>query len=102
MSLLITGGTGYIGKKLTQKLMKKYNPIYSVGIEELDLLNYQEVLNFLKENNIKKIIHLGWKMDNDNTAIYDNVEALSNLIKASEEVQIEKIIFASTNNVYGT
>ena len=82
--------------------MKKYNPIYSVGIEELDLLNYQEVLNFLKENNIKKIIHLGWKMDNDNTAIYDNVEALSNLIKASEEVQIEKIIFASTNNVYGT
>ena len=102
MSLLITGGTGYIGKKLTQKLMKKYNPIYSVGIEELDLLNYQEVLNFLKENSIKKIIHLGWKMDNDNTAIYDNVEALSNLIKASEEVQIEKIIFTSTNNVYGT
>ena len=102
MSLLITGGTGYIGKRLTQKLMKKYNPIYSVGIEELDLLNYQEVLNFLKKNNINKIIHLGWKMDNDNATIYDNIEALNNLIKASEEVQVEKIIFASTNNVYGT
>lgn len=82
--------------------MKKYNPIYSVGIEELDLLNYQEVLNFLKKNNITKIIHLGWKMDNDNATIYDNIEALNNLIKASEEVQVEKIIFTSTNNVYGT
>lgn len=82
--------------------MKKYNPIYSVGIEELDLLNYTEVLNFLKRNNINKIIYLGWKMENNNEAIYDNIEALNNLIKASEEVQVEKIIFASTNNVYGT
>ena len=102
MSLLITGGTGYIGKKLTQKLMKKYNPIYSVGIEELDLQNYEEVLDFLKKNKIRKIIHLGWKMENNNEAIYDNIEALNNLLKASEEVQVEKIIFTSTNNVYGT
>ncbi|ATV69982.1 NAD-dependent epimerase/dehydratase family protein [Fusobacterium pseudoperiodonticum] len=102
MSLLITGGTGYIGKKLTQKLMGKYNPIYSVGIEELDLQNYVEVLDFLKKNKISKIIHLGWKMENNNEAIYDNIEALNNLLKASEEVQVEKIIFTSTNNVYGT
>ena len=102
MSLLITGGTGYIGKRLTQKLMKKYNSIYSVGIEELDLLNYLEVLNFLKENNIKKIIHLGWKIENGNGVIYDNIEALNNLVKASEEVQVEKFIFISGNNVYGT
>ena len=102
MSLLITGGTGYIGKKLTQKLMEKYNPIYSVGIEELDLQNYEEVLDFLKKNKIRKIIHLGWKMGNNNEAIYDNIEALNNLLKASEEVQVEKIIFTSTNNVYGT
>ncbi|WP_454943590.1 NAD-dependent epimerase/dehydratase family protein [Fusobacterium hwasookii] len=102
MSLLITGGTGYIGKKLTQKLMGKNNPIYSVGIEDLDLQNYIEVFDFLKENKISKIIHLGWKMENNNEAIYDNIEALNNLLKASEEVQVEKIIFTSTNNVYGT
>ena len=102
MSLLITGGTGYIGKKLTQKLMGQYNPIYSIGIEELDLQNYLEVLDFLKKNKISKIIHLGWKMENNNEAIYDNIEALNNLLKASEEVQVEKIIFTSTNNVYGT
>lgn len=82
--------------------MKKYNSIYSVGIEELDLLNYLEVLNFLKENNIKKIIHLGWKIENGNGVIYDNIEALNNLVKASEEVQVEKFIFISGNNVYGT
>ncbi len=82
--------------------MEKYNPIYSVGIEELNLQNYVEVLDFLKKNKIRKIIHLGWKMENNNKAIYDNIEALNNLLKASEEVQVEKIIFTSTNNVYGT
>jgi putative UDP-glucose 4-epimerase len=102
MSLLITGGTGYIGKKLVQQLRKKNSNVYSIGIEDLNLLNYGDTLNFLKENNIKKIIHLGWSMNNENSAIYDNIEAMSNLIKSCEEVQIEKFIFASTNNVYGT
>lgn len=82
--------------------MGKNNPIYSVGIEDLDLQNYMEVLDFLKENKISKIIHLGWKMENNNEAIYDNIESINNLLKASEEVQVEKIIFTSTNNVYGT
>jgi len=102
MSLLITGGTGYIGKKLVQQLRKKNSNVYSIGIEDLNLLNYGDTLNFLKENNIKKIIHLGWSMNNGNSAIYDNIEAMSNLIKSCEEIQIEKFIFASTNNVYGT
>ena len=94
MSLLITGGTGYIGKKLVQQLRKKNSNVYSIGIEDLNLLNYGDILNFLKENNIKKIIHLGWSMNNENSAIYDNIEAMSNLIKSCEEVQIEKFIFA--------
>ncbi|WP_374122552.1 NAD-dependent epimerase/dehydratase family protein [Leptotrichia hongkongensis] len=102
MSLLITGGTGYIGKKLVQQLRKKNSNVYSIGIEDLNLLNYGDTLNFLKENNIKKIIHLGWSMNNENSVIYDNIEAMSNLIKSCEEIQIEKFIFASTNNVYGT
>lgn len=85
-----------------QQLRKKNSNVYSIGIEDLNLLNYGDTLNFLKENNIKKIIHLGWSMSNENSAIYDNIEAMSNLIKSCEEVQIEKFIFASTNNVYGT
>ena len=85
-----------------QQLRKKNSNVYSIGIEDLNLLNYGDILNFLKENNIKKIIHLGWSMNNENSAIYDNIEAMSNLIKSCEEVQIEKFIFASTNNVYGT
>jgi putative UDP-glucose 4-epimerase len=102
MSLLITGGTGYIGKRLVRQLEKKYSSIYSVGIEELNLLNYTDTLNFLKNNNITEVIHLGWSMENENKAIYDNIEALINLIRACDLVKIEKFIFASTNNVYGT
>lgn len=102
MSLLITGGTGYIGKKLVQQLEKKYSPIHSVGIEELNLLNYTDTLNFLKDNNITEVIHLGWSMENENKAIYDNTEALINLIRVCELVEVKKFIFASTNNVYGT
>lgn len=101
MSLLITGGTGYIGSKLVQQLKRKNEFIYSVGIKELNFLNYGNILNFLKKNNIKKVIHLGWCMENSNNAIYSNIEALINLIKSCEEIKIEKFIFISTNNVYG-
>ena len=101
MSLLITGGTGYIGSKLVQQLKRKNKFIYSVGIKELNLLNYGNILNFLKKNNIKKVIHLGWCMENSNNAIYSNIEALINLIKSCEEIKIENFIFISTNNVYG-
>ena len=103
MSLLITGGTGYIGKRLVQQLRKKNNDVYSVGIKDLNFLNYAETLNFLKKNNIRKVIHLGWKIDyeNKNSVIYDNVEALNNFIKACEEVEIKRFIFISGNNVYG-
>ena len=101
MSLLITGGTGYIGSKLVQQLRRKNKFIYSVGIKELNFLNYGNILNFLKKNNIKKVIHLGWCMENSNNAIYSNIEALINLIKSCEEIKIEKFIFISTNNVYG-
>lgn len=101
MSLLITGGTGYIGSKLVQQLKRKNKFIYSVGIKELNLLNYGNILNFLKKNNIKKVIHLGWCMENSNNAIYSNIESLINLIKSCEEIKIENFIFISTNNVYG-
>ena len=101
MSLLITGGTGYIGSRLVKQLKKKDNSVFSVGIEDLNCLNYKEILEFFKKNNIKKIIHLGWDMGNDNKAIYNNIESLNNLIKSCDEIQIEKFIFISTNNVYG-
>ena len=101
MSLLITGGTGYIGSRLVKQLKKKDNSVFSVGIEDLNFLNYKEILEFFKKNNIKKIIHLGWDMGNDNKAIYNNIESLNNLIKSCDEIQIEKFIFISTNNVYG-
>ena len=56
----------------------------------------------MKDNNITEVIHLGWSMENENKAIYDNTEALINLIRACELVEVKKFIFASTNNVYGT
>ena len=104
MNLLITGGTGYIGSKLVQQLKRKHKFIYSVGFKELNLLNYEEVLNFFRKNKINEVIHLGWKIDyeNKNSVIYDNLESLNNLIKACEKVEIKKFIFVSGNNVYGT
>ena len=61
-SILLTGGSGYIGKHLYTFLIKKYNPVYNIILYDLvnnnDLCNYNNLDTLFKNNNIKYVIHL--------------------------------------------
>ena len=54
--LLITGGTGFIGKNLKEKLINKYE-IYAPIRQELDLTNTESVRLYLKEHKFDTVIH---------------------------------------------
>jgi len=61
MKILITGGKGFIARNLFEQLHTQYR-ILSCSREELDLLDYRKVFDFIKNRRFDVIIH---------TATYD-------------------------------
>ena len=54
--ILITGGSGFVGKNLYESLQNKYK-IYAPTSLELDLLDYEKVEEYIHNNKIKIVIH---------------------------------------------
>lgn len=54
--ILLTGGNGFIGRNIREKLSRKYT-IFSPSSQELDLLNRQAIAKYLEQNKISDIIH---------------------------------------------
>ena len=52
--ILLTGGSGFIGRNLYEQLRDKYD-ILAPRHKELDLLNLSSLQEFVKKNNIPEI-----------------------------------------------
>ena len=126
MKYLITGGAGFIGAKLTEKLIKdKKNKIYIIDnfskeTGNKDLLNLfknknvkliqknlNQISEFLKIYNFDYIFHfaaiLGVKnvIHNPLKTLKENILTTINLINfAKKQKKLKKICFTSTSEVY--
>jgi len=126
MKILITGGAGFIGSHLCEKYVKeKYTVICLDNFMSGNLINIRELLNYenfklingdirdytLLEKIIQRvdiIFHLAAQIHTDRSIIepritYDiNVLGTQNILELAKMYDVEKIIFASTSEVYGT
>lgn len=98
--VLITGGSGFIGKHLAERLSKSCTVIapsrslidLTQGSAELSLL--------LKEHQVAKVVHLAApRIYNSNAAIGAMLVAIKNMIDACR-VQRVKIVFVSSWEIY--
>lgn len=95
MTVLVTGGTGFLGKRLS---LIKPNWIY-ISSSECDLTNYDSTKELLSSFKPDAVLHLagrvgGIKDNKENQAVFfdDNVMINTNLIRASNEIGIERVL----------
>ena len=125
MSILITGGCGFIGTNLIKKIKKKYNDIiivdnetlgkkknlknYKVRFYKIDITNYPKLKNVFKKHKIKYIVHLAAhtrvleSINNPLKTFKNNIIGTFNLLLLSKEFKVGRFINASTGGaIMGT
>jgi len=112
INTLVTGGSGFFGGYLVQKLISKF---YNVSIFDLNPSSYSGVKTILGDirnkdqlekslENIDIIFHnvAQVPLSNNKKLLWDvNFEGTKNLLELSFKNKIKKIVFTSTSAVYG-
>lgn len=113
--VFITGGTGYVGKYVLEKLYVKGDKIKVLVRKESDVIElkkkYPKVVFFIgdlgdKEKLVgflkgeKVVLHLAATLHGEYNEMYkSNIDGFSNLIFACNKNKIEKIVFLSSMSV---
>ena len=96
MKLLVTGGGGLVGSSITAD--------FKPNRDELDLMDFFTIVDYLEENEITHIIHCAAKvggikanMEHKGEFFYDNIIMNSNVLEAARQCGVEKVVsFMST------
>tara|TARA_B100000401_G_C52802318_1_gene719222 strand:- start:1482 stop:2387 length:906 start_codon:yes stop_codon:yes gene_type:complete len=113
-NILITGGSGFLGRNLAKKLKNKnifiydkVQPNYKCKFIKGSILNSSKINENLKTYKIDTIIHLAASLGVSNTekkpseVIDINFLGTLNILKAITNTKVKKFIFASSSEVYG-
>ena len=129
MTILVTGGTGYIGSNTVVKLiengydviivdnfsnskpivLEKLKKITGKDIKfyEIDICNKRKFKTVFKENKIDAVIHFaGYKAVGESVAqplkyYRNNIDSTLTLLELMKEYKVKKLVFSSSATVYG-
>lgn len=122
MSILITGGTGFLGAGLARKLLEQGEEVVlfdvfprlerisdikgKVKVIQGDLKVWSEVLNAVKDNEVEGIFHLGAMLslpseDNPWASYQTNVAGTMYVLEAARLFGVKRVVFTSSGGTYG-
>ncbi len=121
MSILVTGGAGFIGSNMVDALIDRGEKVIivdnlSTGFKEnvnkkaefynIDLTD-RKLFDIFENHKIEKVVHLGAQID-VNRSVYDpiydshvNIQGSINLFQACVKNDVKKVVYASSAAVYG-
>lgn len=107
-NIFIAGHNGMVGSAIHRKLSKEKNvKIFVKNRNELDLINYNQLLDFLKYEKIDEVYLAAAKVGGINSNniypanfIYENLTIQSNIIHAAYKAGIKKILFLGSSCIY--
>ncbi len=119
MSILITGGTGWVGTGLAHRLVERGEDVIlfdiapqiervadiknNVKVVQGDQKVWPEVLNVVKENNVEGVFHLGNAPSSrlQPWAVYEgNVAGIMNVLEAARLFGVKRVVFTSSMMSY--
>ena len=132
MTFLVTGGTGFIGKRVVAKLLSKNIQVVATDINieneqndfekyldsknistkglelrELDMSSKENLKSIFDDFQFTNIIACGYQMSNliDNNPVKGsevNIVGMTNLFQAVLDYKIKRMVFPSSQSIYGT
>lgn len=113
-NVLITGGSGFLGRNLAKKLKNKnlfiydkIQPNYKCKFIKGSILNKSKINKKLKAHKIDTIVHLAASLGvsktekKPNEVFGINFLGTLNILEATKNTKVKRFIFASSSEVYG-
>ena len=111
--ILVTGATGFLGKRLVTKLRGKNLKVVAADLQttdeiiSLDVRDKESVINVLESSKPDVVVHLA--AINDNNPNFDrpydlylnNIQGTLNICEAATRFGVKKILFPSSTSIYG-
>lgn len=110
MNILVTGGFGFLGSFVVERLQQNYAEGVSIVCPrsfEYDLVDIIQTNNLYKKYKPDIVIHLaarvggiGANMENPGKFFYDNISMGINVVECARQHDVKKVIFVSTVCAY--
>lgn len=122
MSILITGGTGFIGARIARKLVDRGEEVVCfdsappragllpyldrVKVYRGDVTQIPHLLEAVERHRVHKIIHLAALLppdseDRPHFGMYVNIQGTNNVFEAARWTGVRRVVYASSIAVYG-
>lgn len=103
MSIVVTGGNGFLGRFVLNKLRSQYNNVVTFGRKEYDLVDNDNVKKMYETYRPSAVVHLaaevggiGANMANPGRFFYSNMAMGLNLVENARIYNVDKFVFVST------